>query len=292
MTNIHLRTIGFIALLTTLACQGPEAHHLGLTGVNQGTAGSTPQIGGGAGSAASVGAAGDSGGGGALPGAAGTLGGGAAGTVGGQAAGTSGGAAGTGGSSAAAGSSGAGTSGGQAGTTGTPDAGSAGTKAAAGTTGSVPDAGATAGTSGRRDAAVEAPPAGPYAASTLMVSASITAAGNADLPANAIDGNKATRWSTGRAQMGDEWFRVDLGAAKSISRVLIDDTSQPQDFPAAYTIETSMDGTAFAAVTMGAGMPTTTTIQFTPRTARYLRIRQTAMKAANWFSIDELTIWP
>jgi hypothetical protein len=171
---------------------------------------------------------------------------------------------------------------------------------AAGASGPIVDAGA-GGTGGRRGGGVDAgardtasppPPSVPYASTNWKPMASITAAGNADVPANAFDGKLATRWTTGRNQMGDETFMVDLGQVESVSRVLIDDTTHPQDFPVAYTLEVSTNGTTFTAVKMGKGA-TMTDIQFTRVDARYIRIRQTGMTAAggSWWSIDELKIY-
>jgi hypothetical protein len=280
ITKIFLTAAAITAL--TLACEGPEAFHGHLGGQVPGAAG-TGLPAGAAGDPTGSAVAGTSGAAGipALPtgdaGVGGPAGAGGPAGVGGPA-GTSGaagmGAAGMG----AAGMGQAGTSG--AAGTGAGKAGAGG----AGTGGGRPDAGA-------QDAPVERPPSVPYAANTLKPTASITAAGNADVPGNAFDGMLGTRWSTGRAQQGNESFTVDLGASKPVSRVVIDDTTHATDFPAAYTLEVSTNNTTFTNVKMGMG-ERVTDIQIPTTMARYVRIRQTGKTPMNWWSIDELKIYP
>jgi hypothetical protein len=270
--------------LVVAGCQGPEAfraHSSGI-GLGAGTAGT-----GGPG-AGTTGVAGT----GVIPimvsGAAGT-GPGAAGSTG--AAGTDlTGVAGTGAGTAGAGGVSGGNAGtlGAAGAAGSGAAGTAGGAGAGGQQGGGVDAGVVV-----RDAATEAAPASvAYASTTWKATASITAAGNADVPANAIDGKLATRWSTGRNQMGDETFTIDLGQVVPVSRVVLDDSTNTQDFRVAYTLEVSTNGTTFTAVKMGRGA-TMTDIQFARVNARYVRIRQTGMTPAggSWWSIDELRIY-
>jgi hypothetical protein len=173
-------------------------------------------------------------------------------------------------------------------------AGGASVDAGAAGAGSAGASGGAAG--GRVDAAVEAPPppATPYSSAQWKPTASITAAGTADLPPNAFDGNIATRWTTGRNQMGDETFLIDMGVVQSVGRVVIDDTTNPQDFPAAYNLELSTNNATFTSVKTGTGA-TITDIVFTPAMARYVRVRQTGTTpapAGSWWSIDELRIYP
>jgi hypothetical protein len=227
--------------------------------------------------------------------------GGPAGTTGaaGQAAaGMGGGAAGmtTGAAGMTAGA--AGMTAGAAGMNGAAGMGQAGTGGMRGTAG----AGGTPGGNGAdagagmmvRDAGVEAAPSVAYATTGWTPTASVTAAGNADQPRNAFDGMIGTRWATGRAQMGNETFTIDLGSAKPVSRVVLDDTTHPTDFPKAYTLEVSTNNTTYTNVKMGMG-EAVTDIRFTQTMARYVRIRQTGMNAGangSWWSIDELRIYP
>jgi hypothetical protein len=283
-------------LVAVVGCGQPEAFHSRLAVTTTGAAGTG--LPGTAGTGAPpTGAAGDQGAAGA--GLAGS-GGDAAGASG--LAGTGGGLAGTGGpAGTSGGAGGAGTGGGAAGAGAAGVTGAAGTRVdagamdagagAAGTRDAGRDTGGGAAGAAGQDAGVEAPPAQPYKSTAWKPTASITAAGTADLPPNAFDGMLSTRWSTGRAQAGNESFLIDLGSAMPVSRVVLDDTTHPTDFPAAYALEVSTNNAAYTAVKAGAGMAVTD-IRFTQVTARYVRIRQTGTTPTSWWSIDEIRIYP
>jgi hypothetical protein len=263
-------------VVVAAGCQGPESFHARLEhSAGPGSAGSSGAAGtgilpimmpGGAGGS-DTGGAGQAGVGatGGVTGQAGAVGGfaGTAGTAG--TGGTAGGAAGEGGTGGGAVDAGAGRGGGR-------DAGTGG---------------------GARDAGVEAPPTTPYIPAQWKPTASITAGGNADVPANVLDGDLATRWTTGRNQTGNEWFLLDLGKTESISRVVLDDTRFPLDFPVGYTLEVSTNGNTFTMVSMGKGAAVTR-IDFTSTMARSIRIKQTGATpaAGSWWSIGEIQVYP
>jgi F5/8 type C domain len=110
-------------------------------------------------------------------------------------------------------------------------------------------------------------------------------------PPNALDGEITTRWTTGRAQTGGEWFVVDLGKAVPMSQLVLDDTMHPTDYPVTYELEASNDGVRFAPVEKGWGT-TVTIVCFRELTARYLRVHQTGTAPEAWWSIDELRVYP
>ncbi|HWZ93521.1 MAG TPA: discoidin domain-containing protein [Polyangiaceae bacterium] len=108
-------------------------------------------------------------------------------------------------------------------------------------------------------------------------------------PPQAIDGNGNTRWSSGAAQVGGEWFLIDLGAvATHLTQVVLDTTAHPTDNPSGYKLELSSDGSTYSSVATGSGS-SLTTIQFTDRPARYLRVTQTGT-SLSWWSISELSV--
>jgi hypothetical protein len=196
------------------------------------------------------------------------------------------------GGAGAAGSSGA------AGSAGTAVAGAAGEKASGGSAGisagEAEDGGQLGPDASTSDSGTPVPQTKPYTPIDWTPTASTTAAGDADLPPNAFDGHLGTRWTTGHNQMGAETFMVDLRKAEPVSRVILDDTTFPTDFPAAYTLEVSTDGHSFTTVEKGHGA-TVTDIQFATTTARYVRIRQTGTTPAPlgaWWSIDEMKVYP
>jgi hypothetical protein len=110
---------------------------------------------------------------------------------------------------------------------------------------------------------------------------------NADtVPGAAFDGNLTTRWSSGAAETGGEFFRLDLGQAQSISQVVFFDTT---DIPAAYTLALSTDDSTYTTVATGSGAQPTA-ICFTAQSARYVKLTQTAT-SGSWFSIYEINVF-
>ena len=78
-----------------------------------------------------------------------------------------------------------------------------------------------------------------------------------DSAAHALDGNSTTRWTSGKPQYGDKWFRIDLGQATSLSQVWID--SNATDYASAYELDVSMDDATYARVTAWVGAASTST---------------------------------
>jgi hypothetical protein len=87
-------------------------------------------------------------------------------------------------------------------------------------------------------------------------------------PAKAVDRDSTTRWSS--AFLDGQWWKVDLGATRSISRVSI---NWEDAYAFEYRIETSVDGAKFVtAATVANSSPGWMDTTFTARTARYVRI--------------------
>jgi hypothetical protein len=110
-----------------------------------------------------------------------------------------------------------------------------------------------------------------------------------DVVTNAFDGNPATRWSTGaQPQVGDEWFKIDMGASFSITQLAL--TASGGDVPSAYELGLSTDNVTFTPVAHGLGADTTT-IGFPRQMARYILIKQIGTGYDHWWSINELTVY-
>ncbi|HEX2879898.1 MAG TPA: discoidin domain-containing protein [Polyangiaceae bacterium] len=129
---------------------------------------------------------------------------------------------------------------------------------------------------------------------------------NADnaVAANAIDGNTASRWSSGITQSAvdatDEWFQVRFASMVSLDGLVLNATASANDYPRAYTVEYSTDGTNFDPVpsedggTLGGVGAATTTIVF-PQTMNLLAVRinqvgSVVPPATSWWSIHEITL--
>jgi len=124
-------------------------------------------------------------------------------------------------------------------------------------------------------------------------SASSTTSGRS--PANAIDGNAGTRWSTGAHQRPGQWFQLDLGSVKTFQRLVLDSTNSPNDYPRGYAVYVSDNGTdwsSLSSVATGAGTGPVTTITLGAAvTKRYVRIVQTGSDPVRWWSIHELNLF-
>jgi hypothetical protein len=131
--------------------------------------------------------------------------------------------------------------------------------------------------------------AGSLLRSGWAVTASSTESGGS--PANAIDGNITTRWSTGLQQTYGQWFEVDMGATNTFYELILDASGSSTDYPRGYQINVSNDGTNWGAVVAsGAGSSAVTTIPLPTETARFIRITQTGSVSGLWWSIDEFNV--
>ena len=123
---------------------------------------------------------------------------------------------------------------------------------------------------------------------------SVTASSNAgadQMPAQAIDGNLSTRWSTGISQANGQYFQIDLGSSQSFSKLVLDATNSPNDYPAGYAVYVSNDGQNWgSAIASGSGSSAVTTISFSTVAARYIKIVQTG-SSGWWWSIHELNVY-
>lgn len=115
-----------------------------------------------------------------------------------------------------------------------------------------------------------------------------------DPPENALDGDPATRWSSGKPQAADEWFQLDFGQTLSVDSLDLDMGDDPSDssyddYPRGYFVrlsEAPNDETADV-IASGAGKTPVTHINLRGLTGRYVYIRQTFVDD-HWWSIHEL----
>lgn len=110
-------------------------------------------------------------------------------------------------------------------------------------------------------------------------------------PANMIDGNVSTRWTTGAAQTNGQYIQADMGALVTLNNVTIDtakNTTDETDYARGYTLQLSKNGSTWTTVATGVGTFKATTIGFVAQAARYFRLTQTG-SSGSWWSIGELT---
>ncbi|WP_329171415.1 glycoside hydrolase family 3 C-terminal domain-containing protein [Streptomyces sp. NBC_01477] len=121
--------------------------------------------------------------------------------------------------------------------------------------------------------------------------ATASSTGGGDVPANMLDGNAGTRWSSGAPMANGQSFTLDMGAAKSIDQVVMDSGGSASDYARGYQVFTSADGTNFgSAVATGTGSGAQVTATFPATTARYVKVVQTGT-STSWWSIAELNVF-
>jgi hypothetical protein len=203
----------------------------------------------------------------------------------------SGGAAASGGTFGASGGSFGGTfaNGGTSGQAGSSSGGAGGRGAGgAGGAGSAGKAnGGAAGTGGGASTAcngVKVPAKSSWKATALRAAAG-------DPPERAIDGDNATRFSTGAAQAGDEWLQIDFGASVTLNEVRM--LTSNDDYFRHYQLRLSDKSQDFGAAILkeGDGMTGTVAVSL-PQThqGRYLSIRQTGKVMPAWWSLFEVDV--
>ena len=112
-------------------------------------------------------------------------------------------------------------------------------------------------------------------------------------PSRAIDRNSSYKWQNGRSQAtSNDYIQVDLGTARTFDRIVLDHAGHINDYPVAYKVEVSNDGSAWNVVQTGTGTPTTTTITLpTSYTRRFVRVTETGATGGNWFTVNEFRVF-
>lgn len=121
--------------------------------------------------------------------------------------------------------------------------------------------------------------------------ATASATGPTGTPAGGIDGDPATRWNTGADQTPGQWYRIDLGAQRTVALVTVQTPGDRRyDAPRGYRLELSADGLTWTTADSGRGFGWKQAISVPPQQARYVRITQTGTGDRYW-SIDEVMIY-
>src|SRR6266536_6334522 len=87
--------------------------------------------------------------------------------------------------------------------------------------------------------------------------ATASATGGTNVVSNAIDGSPSTRWSAGVNQASGQFFQVDMVSARTFVELSLATASSPTDYPRAFQVSVSNDGTNFGPpIATGAGTGT------------------------------------
>lgn len=117
----------------------------------------------------------------------------------------------------------------------------------------------------------------------------VTASGSEGVawsPAEAVDGDLTTRWSSAFAD--PQWIRIDLGALRQIKQVTL---TWERSYAVAFRVQTSADGKTWKSVyRTAAGRGGTQTIKTPAAVGRYLRIYGTERVTTYGYSLFEIDV--
>lgn len=129
-------------------------------------------------------------------------------------------------------------------------------------------------------------------ASSSSVGTGVETDGLYNPPEHMLDGSFSERWSSGKAQSGDEWIQIDFGVVVTLTDLTLNPGNDAGDYPRSYAVRISNKSEDFAAAVKasGTGMTGTTFVHFsTPVTGRYLTVRQTGLTGP-WWTIAEVLV--
>lgn len=109
-------------------------------------------------------------------------------------------------------------------------------------------------------------------------------------PGGAIDGDRRTRWDTGKHQASGEYFQIDLGKPHNVEAIELDYSLSSYDYPRGYELYVSDDAKNWKRVVSGKGQLSMTRIPFPQLKTRYIKIVQTG-SGGNYWSIQELQVY-
>ena len=118
------------------------------------------------------------------------------------------------------------------------------------------------------------------------------------VPGNATDGNTSSYWESTNSAF-PQWLQVDLGAARSFSRIVLDlpPSSSWSTRTQTLSVQDSTDGSGFTTIVASAGYTfnpstgNTVTITFPATSARYVRLNFTANTGWPAGQVSEFQVW-
>jgi HEAT repeat protein/type 1 glutamine amidotransferase len=123
------------------------------------------------------------------------------------------------------------------------------------------------------------------------ISYALSASQGAGDLAKAIDGDPATRWTTGEPQKPGQWLQIDMGYFAKVRKLTLDTTPSPGDYPREFAVYVSSDGKNWGdAVEKGKGEGPVTEIKISADRTRFIKIEQTGKVDGLFWSIHELKV--
>jgi F5/8 type C domain len=112
-----------------------------------------------------------------------------------------------------------------------------------------------------------------------------------DAPANALDGNLTSRFSTDEHQVPGLYFEVNFGSAQTFDEVVMATPNSPNDYARGYQVMVSSTGSSWTTVANCTGTATPEVVSFPTQTAQYIEVILTASNSSWWWSIDEFDVY-
>jgi hypothetical protein len=128
-------------------------------------------------------------------------------------------------------------------------------------------------------------------ARTGWVASSNAPSSSADTPANALDGNLATRFSTDEHQRPGLNFELNMGSKQTFDELVMEVPDSATDYARDFEVEVSNDGVTWNGVALCSGTGTPQVVSFPSQTAQYVRVVLTAGETTYWWSIDEFYLY-
>jgi arabinoxylan arabinofuranohydrolase len=109
---------------------------------------------------------------------------------------------------------------------------------------------------------------------------------------NAIDGDPETRWSSGAAMTGGEWFQIELDFEQIVTGMVMECKGSDMDYARSYEVYVSMNSFGQGnLVAKGNGKDAVTEISFDkPVSGRTLRVVQTGKSGGHYWTICKLIL--
>jgi F5/8 type C domain len=126
---------------------------------------------------------------------------------------------------------------------------------------------------------------------TGWVASTNSASAGADLPANALDGNLATRFSTDQLQAPGLRFELNMGSPHSFNELLMESPNSATDYARDFSVQVSNDGVTWSHVVSCTGTGPNEVVSFPTQTAQYVRVVLTSGSTTYWWSIDEFYLY-
>ncbi|HET9060878.1 MAG TPA: discoidin domain-containing protein [Acidimicrobiales bacterium] len=116
---------------------------------------------------------------------------------------------------------------------------------------------------------------------------------SADAPANAVDGNLTTRFSSDEGQAVGTYLQVNLGSSQTFDTLDMEVPNSTTDYARGYEVNVSSTGAAGSWTTVATctGSGTSEIVKFGAQTAKYVQVQLTAANSSYWWSVDELDLW-